>query len=402
MSLAARNIVRQKRRSAIAIGAIAFGIAALILATGFIEKLFEDFREETIHSQLGHLQIVKPGYHDAGKANPHAFLLPELIPQLQAPDDARTVKTVAPRLSFSGLISHGAATLSFIGDGVSAQDESAFGDALQISAGKNLAPGEPRTVIVGEGLARNLGIAVGDKVVLMANTTSGGTNAVEVAVQGLFSTVSKAYDDSALRLPLATARELIRTKGSHVWIVLLNDTKQTDAMLAKIQGQLPKAQFEVVPWSKLSDFYNKTATLFTRQIQGLRFIIALIILLCISNTMIMSVLERTGEIGTAMALGVKRSGVLRLFLCEGVLLGCAGGIIGLMVGIALAHLITAIGIPMPAPPGKAHGFMGGILVTWPMCVQAFAVAVGTTLLASVYPAWKASRMQIVDSLRHNR
>jgi putative ABC transport system permease protein len=402
MSLAARNIVRQKRRSAVAIGAIAFGITALILATGFIEKIFENFREETIHSQLGHLQIVKPGYHDAGKANPHAFLLPEAIPQLQGPNDARTVKAIAPRLSFSGLISHGAATLSFIGDGVSPQDEAAFGDALQISSGKNLAPGEPRTVIVGEGLARNLGIKVGDKVVLMANTTSGGTNAVEVTVQGLFSTVSKPYDDSALRLPLATARELIRTKGSHVWIVLLNDTRQTDAMLAKLQGQLPKDQFEVVPWSRLSDFYNKTATLFTRQIQGLRLIIALIILLCISNTMIMSVLERTGEIGTAMALGVKRGGVLRQFIGEGVLLGCTGGIIGLVVGVALAYIISAIGIPMPAPPGKTHGFMGGVLVTWPMCVQAFAVAVLTTLLASLYPAWKASRMQIVDSLRHNR
>ena len=402
MSLAARNIVRQKRRSAVAIGAIAFGITALILATGFIEKIFENFREETIHSQLGHLQIVKPGYHDAGKANPHAFLLPEVIPQLQAPGEARTVKAIAPRLSFSGLISHGAATLSFIGDGVSPQDEAAFGDALQISAGKNLTPGEPRTVIVGEGLARNLGIKVGDKVVLMANTTSGGTNAVEVTVQGLFSTVSKPYDDSALRLPLATARELIRTKGSHVWIVLLNDTKHTDSMLAKLQGQLPKDQFEVVPWSRLSDFYNKTATLFTRQIQGLRLIIALIILLCISNTMIMSVLERTGEIGTAMALGVKRGGVLRLFLSEGVLLGCTGGIIGIVVGVALAYIITKIGIPMPAPPGKTHGFMGGVLVTWPMCVQAFTVAVLTTLVASLYPAWKASRMQIVDSLRHNR
>jgi putative ABC transport system permease protein len=402
LSLAARNIVRQKRRSVVAIGAIAFGITALILATGFIEKIFENFREETIHSQLGHLQIVKPGYHDAGKANPHAFLLPETIPQLQAPNEAHTIKAIAPRLSFSGLISHGTATLSFIGDGVSPQDEAVFGDALQISAGKNLAAGEPRTVIVGEGLARNLGIKVGDKVVLMANTTSGGTNAVEVTVTGLFSTVSKPYDDSALRLPLSTARELIRTKGSHVWIVLLNDTKQTDAMLAKIQAQLPADQFEVVPWSRLSDFYNKTAVLFTRQIQGLRLIIALIILLCISNTMIMSVLERTGEIGTAMALGVKRGGVLRLFLGEGVLLGCTGGIIGIVVGVALAYIITKIGIPMPAPPGKTHGFMGGVLVTWPMCLQAFIVAVGTTLLASLYPAWKASRMQIVDSLRHNR
>ncbi len=401
-SLAARNIIRQRRRSAVAAGAVAFGITALILATGFIEHIFLIFREATIASQLGHLQIVKPGYHDTGKSNPYAFLLPDVIPQLEAPNEPSSIKTIAPRLSFSGLISHGSSTISFIGEGVSPKEEAEFDDALQISAGKNLSADDPRTVIVGEGLARNLGINVGDRVVLLATTASGGTNAVEVTVRGLFSSVSKQYDDSALRLPLATTRELLRTKGSHVWIVLLNNTAQTDAMLAKVQDKLPKDQFEVVPWNQLSDFYNKTAELFTKQIQGLRVIIALIILLCISNTMIMSVLERIGEIGTAMALGVKRSGILRLFICEGVLLGCAGGILGLIVGVALAQVISAIGIPMPAPPGKSHGFLGGVLVTWRMGVDAFALAVITTLIASIYPSWRASRMEIVNSLRFNR
>ena len=400
--MAARSIVRERRRSATAIGAIAFGITALILATGFIERVLWDFREETIRSQLGHLQIVKPGYHDFGKANPYAYLLPDPIPEIEKSDISRRIKAIAPRLSFSGLISHGSSTVSFIGDGVNPQDEVAFSNGLHISKGTNLSTDDSRTVIVGEGLARNLGISVGDQVVLMATTSSGGTNAVEVTVCGLFSTVSKPYDDAALRLPLSTARELLRTKGSHVWIVLLNDTQQTDAMLATTQNVLKNAHVEVVPWYQLSDFYNKTARLFNNQIQALRLIIALIILLCISNTMIMSVLERTGEIGTAMALGVRRSGILRLFLCEGMLLGCVGGVIGLVMGFILAQVISAIGIPMPAPPGRTHGYVGGVLVTWTMCMQAILVAILTTLLASVLPALRASRMQIVDSLRRNR
>ncbi len=401
-SMAARNIVRQRRRSAIAVGAVAFGIAALILASGFIERIFLDFREATIKSQLGHLQITRSGYHDAGKADPYAFLLPDTVPELEAPNVPHEIKTVAPRLSFSGLVSHGESTLSFIGDGVSPEHEAAFEDGLQISAGKNLSAGNPRDIIMGEGLARNLGVGVGDRVVLLASTASGGTNAVEVTVRGLFSTVTKSYDDAALRVPLVTARELLRTKGSHTWIVLLNDTSHTDIMLARLRSKLPQDRFEVVPWYQLSDFYNKTAALFTKQIQGLRLIIALIILLSISNTMIMSVLERIGEIGTAMALGVKRSGILRLFLSEGVLLGCFGGMLGLLVGVALAGVISAIGIPMPAPPGKTHGYIGGILVTWNMGLESFVLAVLTTLLASIYPAWRAARMQIVDALRHNR
>ncbi len=401
-SLALRNVLRQRRRSAIAVGAVAFGITALILASGFIEWIFLDFRESTIQSQLGHLQIVRPGYHDAGKADPYAFLLPETVPELEAPNEPRLIKTVAPRLSFSGLISHGDATIAFIGDGVSPQEEAAFGKGVQISAGKNLSADEPRAIIMGEGLARNLGVRVGDRVVLLANTASGGANAVEVTVTGLFSTVTKAYDDAALRVPIATARQLLRTKGSHLWVVLLNQTSDTDNVLAKLRGKMPPEKFEVVAWYKLADFYNKTAALFTKQIQGIRLIIALIILLSISNTMTMSVIERVGEIGTSMALGVRRSGILKLFVTEGVLLGFFGGIVGLIVGTALAALISAIGIPMPPPPGMAHGYTGEILVTWSIALKSFVLAVGTTLVGSIYPAWRASRKEIVDALRHNR
>lgn len=401
-SFAFRNVVRQRRRSAIAVGAVAFGITALILANGFIEWIFLDFRESTIKSQLGHLQIVRPGYHDAGKANPYAFLLPDTVPELETPNEPRQIKAVAPRLSFSGLISHGEATISFIGDGDDPQQQGVFGDALQISAGRNLSADDPLGIIVGEGLARNLGANVGDRIVLLANTASRGTNAVEVTILGLFSTVTKAYDDTALRMPIETARQLLRTSGSHVWVVLLNDTAQTDIVLAKLRSKLQRNEFETVPWYALADFYNKTVTLFTKQIQGIRLIIALIILLSISNTMTMSVMERIGEIGTSMALGVRRTGIMRLFVSEGILIGCLGSLLGLIVGLLLAYIISRIGIPMPPPPGMARGYTGQILVTWNIALASLALAIGTTLVASIYPAWKASRMQIVDALRHNR
>ena len=401
-SLAARNIVRQRRRSAIAVGAVAFGITALILAAGFIEWIFLDFRELSIKSQLGHVQVVKRGYHEAGKADPYAFLLPDTVPELEAPNEPPEIKTIAPRLSFSGLVSHRDSTISFIGDGVSPKEEEAFGAGLQITVGANLSADQPRTVIMGEGLARNLGVRVGDQVVLLVNTAAGHTNAVELTVRGLFSTVTKSYDDTALRVPLVTARELLRTKGSHVWIVLLNDTSRTDAMVTRLRAKLPQDQFDIVPWHQLADFYNKTAALFSKQVQGVRIIIALIILLSISNTMATSVMERIGEIGTSMALGVKRVGIMRLFLSEGALLGCFGGLVGLVVGMALAVVISAIGIPMPPPPGMARGYIGQILVTWEIALSSFLLAVGTTLVASIIPAWKASRMEIVNALRHNR
>lgn len=401
-NLAFRNVLRNRRRSAIAVGAVAFGITALILANGFIEWIFLDFRESIIKSQLGHVQIVRPGYHDVGKANPYAFLLPDTIPELETTSEPRQIKAVVPRLSFSGLISHGEATLSFIGDSEDPQQQGVFGDALRISAGRNLSTDDPLGVIVGEGLARNLGVHVGDSVVLLTNTASRGTNAVEVAIRGIFSTVTKAYDDTALRMPIETARKLLRTQGSHIWIVLLNETSQTDVALVKLRSELRRDRLEIVPWYTLADFYNKTVTLFTKQIQGIRLIIAVIILLSISNTMSMSVMERIGEIGTTMALGVKRIGIMRLFVSEGILIGCLGGLFGLIIGLLLGKAISAIGIPMPPPPGMARGYTGEILITWDIVLASLTLAIGTALVASLYPAWRASRMQIVDALHHNR
>ncbi len=405
--LAFRNLTRHKRRSAVSISTVAFGIVALLLASGFIEWIFQDFRETTIHSQLGHLQIIKPGYFGAGKADPYHFLLsddlkPSLLENSTLQSNSHSIKTIVPRLSFSGLISHGDATLSFIGEGVDPQEQVYFGNALKISTGSNLSADHPDHLIMGEGLARNLGVKAGDQIVLLVNTATGGINAVEMTIGGLFSTVTKSYDDSALRLPISTAQQLLRTQGAHSWVVLLNDTSQTDQILVALRNTLPRDHFEIVPWYQLADFYNKTTVLFTKQVQAIKLIIALIILLGISNTMTMTVVERTGEIGTAMALGVKKSDILRQFLCEGALIGGIGGALGVLIGWLLAAIISSIGIPMPPPPGMARGYIGEILLTSNMVLEALALAILTTLIASVYPAWKASRMQIVDALRHSR
>jgi len=405
--LALRNLTRHIRRSVVAIGAVIFGVIALLLASGFVQYIFYDFREVTIKSHFGHMQIVKPGYFEAGKADPYRFLFMENLRQnlsenFTLPDNSHPVKTVVPRLSFSGLLSHGDATLSFMGEGIDPEEQKYFDNALQILSGNNLSTDDPDQLIMGAGLARNLGVTVGDQVVLLVNTATGGINAVEMMVGGLFATVTKSYDDSALRLPISTAQQLLRTQGAHNWVVLLHDTAQTDTVLTTLREQLPSEQFEIVPWYQLADFYNKTTVLFSKQVQAIKLIIALIILLGISNTMTMNVMERTGEIGTAMALGVKKIDILRQFLCEGALIGGIGGISGALIGLLLAAIISDIGIPMPPPPGMARGYIGKILITPDMLLEALALAIVTTLIASLYPAWKASRMQIVEALRHNR
>lgn len=399
--LALRNILRQRRRSLIAIAAIGFGIISMMLAAGFIEWIFWANREGVTVTQLGHIQITRPGYHEGGKADPFAYLLPEDNSALAAIRDQPEVVSVTPRLSFNGLISHAESSLSFIAEGIDPTVDPST-RYLIVEEGALLSADDPKGVLLGAGLAANLGVKTGDVVVLMANSPSGGINAVEGHVRGLVSTSMKAFDDSLLRVDIKLARELMRTSGAHIWITTLKETDMTDGVMRRLKSDQSLAKFEITPWMNLADFYNKTVELLTRQIAVINLIIGIIIVLSISNTMTMSVMERTIEIGTSMALGVRRRRIMRLFLLEGALLGTIGGIAGATVGYIIATITSYVGIPMPPAPGMSKGFTAAIIITPAIVRDALLLALVTTLLASLYPSWRASRLVIVDALRHNK
>lgn len=399
--LAARNLFRHRRRSASALLAIGLGVMTLLIASGFIEWIFWAMREATIQSQLGHIQVVKHDYFKHGTADPFDYLLSEESTALNTLRAAPHVEAVTPRLYFSGLISHGETTVSFLGTGVQPASERRVSRQVAMIRGHDLSAADGG-VILGEGLAANLGVAPGDKVVLLATTVSGGINAVERVVEGVFRTAAKAYDDVALRIPIEPARSLVRADGSHMWVVLLDDTARTPAVLKDLRARLAAqgAGLDLVPWYDQADFYNKTVTLFSRQVDVVWVLIAAVMVLSISNTMIMSVLERTREIGTQLALGFKRRRILRQFLREGAVLGAVGGLAGVAVALVLARIISAVGIPMPPPPGMAVGYIGEIMITWPLALGALLLGLSSSVAASLYPAWKASRMEIVDALRY--
>ena len=400
---AVRNLTRNRRRATAGVLTITFGVIAMVLANGFIHWVFWAMRESTIQSQLGHIQVVRPGYHDAGAADPFAFLLPDASREREAIEATAGVKIVAPRLSVNGLIGFHDTTVAFVADAVDPEKEASLKLAFGIVKGKDLSSIDTPEIIIGRGLAQNIGVKPGDTVSLLANTSSGGINGVEVKVAGIFITASKSYDDTAIRLPMGLAHSLLRTKGAHAWLILLDETDQTDAFLTQFRTRFPpqKTGFEFVPWYVQSDFYNKTVALFLQQMKVFQLIISIIIVLSISNMLIMNVMERTGEIGTLMAIGFKRAVILRMFVIESLLLGLVGGGVGMVVGYGLAELISFIGIPMPPPPGMERGYTGEIMANGSVLSTAFLTAFVTTVLAGLYPAWKASRLQIVDALRQN-
>jgi putative ABC transport system permease protein len=397
-----RNLWRSPGRTALAAVTIICGITAYVLAVGFIDWIFVAMRDSVIYSNLGHFQITRTGYTEKGLADPYRYLIAPATPALQTARAYPGVTTLAPRLAVSGLVSMGEESAGFLGEGVDPVREASIGRELNIVTGRNLARPDEASVILGEGLAAAIGARVGQRIVLLSHTASGGQNAVECTVVGIFATSTKAYDDAYLRLPLTLAQQLARTTGATSYVGLLGDTDQTDATVGALREPLARAGLAIVPWHAQADFYTKTVALFSRQLAVIRVIIALIILLSIANTLSMSVAERTSEIGTTLALGTRRRDVLALFLIEGVLLGIGGGVVGVALAALLAAVFSAIGIPMPPPPGMAHGFIGQIRFSWGVALDALLLAMVTTLIAGVIPAWRASRMNIVDALRTGR
>jgi putative ABC transport system permease protein len=401
LKLAARNLSRHRTRTLIALSAIAFGVIALLLAGGFIEWIFWAIREASIQTGLGHIQISRPGFREAGFADPKAFLLPPTAAELDFVRAAPQVEVVDERLLLNGLASSGETTVAFTGEAVDPEADRKISKVLPIEGG-NLANSDPSGVLLGRGLGTALGVKPRDRVSFVVSLPGGGINAVEGHVLGLFSTGVKAYDDSAVRMPIALGRELLRVQGSHLWVVGLSATEHTDAAVEHLRGRLPLDRFEVASWFDLSDFYRKSVVLLSRQIDVMALLIGAIIVLGISNTLTMNVLERTGEIGTMMAIGTPRKKILRLFVLEGLLLGVIGGLSGLAIGLLLAQALSYVGIPMPPPPGRTEGYSAQIMVTVRLAFWGIAMAVGSTILASLYPALKASRLPVVDALRYNR
>jgi putative ABC transport system permease protein len=181
----------------------------------------------------------------------------------------------------------------------------------------------------------------------------------------------------------------------------LDETGNTDAVVAAIRLRLGAEGYEVKPWHELADFYNKTVALYRRQFGALQFIILVMLILSVANTVNMVVHERTGEFGTLLALGSRGRSVFRLVVLENAVLGLVGGALGVVVGIVLALALSEVGLEMPPPPGSNASYTATIrLVPW---VLGAAAVTGTlsAIAAAILPGRRAARLLVVDALRQN-
>ncbi len=396
-----RNLLRQKGRTGMTLASIVFGVIGLIVSGGFVEDVFIQLREATIHSRFGHLQIYKEGFYANGVKEPYNYMV-------AAPEEVRTAVAVMPgvvdammRLTFFGLLNNGKTDLPIVGEGVEADKEAKLGSHLFLIAGRHLEGDDVSGILLGEGVAKSLAVSVGEYVTLLANTPEGALNSLEFKVVGIFRTYAKDFDDRAVRIALPAAQELLGVQGVHAVVVSLADTLSTDAFASRLAAELGRRGLEVKTWFELDDFYAKTVDLYQSQLGVLQFIILIVVLLSVANSVNMSAYERVGEFGTLKALGSHDWHISLLIIVENVILGLIGATLGVVLGVVLALALSALGIPMPPPPNSNAGYTAYIRIVPDVLVLSFAIGFLATVCSALLPARAVARVPVVEALRQN-
>lgn len=399
LALALRNIFRHRARTVATLGAIGLGVASLILAGGFVQDAFVQLGEATIHSQTGHIQLTREGFRAsrARASELHLIENPDRFKSLLASEPG--VDQVVARINFSGVLNNGKRDLAIIGDGIEPDGEARIGSFMRYTQGRPLTDSDSDGVVVGEGVAHTLDLKIGDRVTLLISVAQGAVNTQDFELVGVFQSFSKEFDARAVRVPLAATRQLLDTQSAHVLVITLKQTKDTERVVESVRARVAGEDFEVLSWKKLSDFYEKTIELYSSQFGVLRLIILVMVVLSVTNSINLTLFERTREFGTLRALGARSARVFELIMMETAMLGLIGVSAGMVLGCVLALVVSAIGIPMPPPPNSNVGYLAAVRLAPADVLSAAGIGLVASCLAGVAPARRASRWPVVDALR---
>jgi putative ABC transport system permease protein len=409
LAIPLRNVLRNRRRTAITLMVIVFGAMALMLAGGFFDNSYEGLRERTIRNGLGHVQVVTEPFLKEGEERPLANGLQDYHALQAQLEKLPHVVGTTGEVSFVGLISNGEKSEAFLGRGVEPARERQIGFTTNIKDGQALSltdsveEGAEHEALLGMGLASTLKVKVGDVLTLLGTTTDGSLNGIDVTVTGLFTTGVKEFDDRAVKVKLRTAQVLVGSDRVTRVIVKLDETRYTDQVVAAINDSGMESggnKLRARSWSEVATFYHQVVRMYDAIFLVLGVIIAVLVVLSSSNTMMMAVLERVQEVGTLMAIGARRWQVLGIFIVEGFLVGSLGAALGLVLSFAAIQGINAANILLPPPPTFSSGIPLKINFVPRLCLIVFVLVTLTQTVSALLPSIKAARLKIVDALRH--
>ena len=401
--IAALNIFRNSRRSIITIFSVAIGCTALVCFGAFINFTFEGLRETTIRTQLGHLQIFADGYWEKRISDPASVMIQDVDTLEAALGGINGISTITHRLSFSGVGSAGKNSVNMSVIGVDPAREMDFADFEIIVEGRNLFPGDEQVGVIGEALAQGLGAEIGSWITVLTTSMDNIINAVDFQVIGVVRTGSKQYDAVFTKVPFELAQQVMGTTAVERVVVMLDNTSDLSRVRSEIEeivNTLPEA-YDILQWDELADFYESVVSLYTGLFRIFTGIIAVVVIFSVANTMTMAVFERTAESAALRAMGAPQNVIVGMFLSEGLIIGLLGGTMGIVLSFLISWGVDALGgISLPPPPAMSEGYQAFFLLTPRVLVIGFMVSGIGAILSSIYPAYAASRVNVVKGLQN--
>jgi len=397
--IAYRDLARNRRRTFFTMLAVALGLALLITLNGYISGVMEDGLQNSIRLQTGHVQVRAATYPD-GK---HSVQWKDLI---ERPEEIAVramtmpeVRAAAPILWLDAVLSTGNESIGLQVYGIDVT--SALHDPLRASivAGAFLDANDRSGVLMGERLAQSLNLKVGDTVHLVTINANGEPVEAPFVIRGLFSSGVLVYDESVLFMPLTRAQSFALT-GNRASTVMIELHERNDA--ERVAAALAQPGLQGLTWRDMNAFIIQSMDTAFSFYMILDAIVMLIVAVIIANTLLMAVFERVRELGILAALGMKRLQILQMILFEAAIIAQAGIAVGVVLGLLGVTFLTQNGFvlgEMAATAGNLpmsnviYARFAPDLFAW-LAVWTFLIA----LLASLYPAWFAARLEPVRAL----
>ncbi len=432
-----RNVGRNKRRSLITMITVFIGVVVVTGTRGLLNGLQGEFRSALTGKVHGDLQIHRRGYQDSLESNPYNILIrydEALQKKLQEQPE---VAAFSPRLRVMGLLNHQKSQVStpvFI-TGIdpvqelkvcprlasavqlgammdsskeelsSAAPEEDLEEAVGLDAqgssaatsAEGVKAGGYHQIMVTPSLQRGLKAEIGDEIVLLLQDRN---NMQQAIIARLVGVVDYGLPNMNARMAWMDFRTLQKTlhldaETSEI-AFRLHDQGQADAIRDELSRRLDQEYF-VETWLDLSPFFRDIMALQNVVFGAVLLIIFVIVIAAIVNTSLMTVMERTREIGTLMALGYRRHHILLLFLGEASVIGLTGGVAGVIFVSIVISVLGRVGIVMKLP-GQQVATVLYPEVQPNFILLVLVLAVGSALVAGLLPAWRASRMKPVQAL----
>lgn len=410
VSIALRNLARNRRRTLLSLLIVSVGTAGLLLTAGFVRYSFEGLRDGIIRGGFGHLEVAPAAELEASPSPGDRSGTPPGF------DDWREIRSriestphvlaAGAAVQFAGVATSAERSASFFGLAVEPDRERRMGAQVRLRDGTDLPETEPAehedAVLLGVGLARGLAVAPGDTITLLTATADGSLNALDLTVAGVFTTGFQDLDGRIVKTHRVTAERLLGTGKITSLVVGLADTDLTEQTAADLRSALADVAppLSVMDWEARAPFYGQVRALYGGIFVFLGTIVALLVALSNSNTLLMSVLERVREFGTLLAIGTSRAQLAGLVIMEALWLAILGGLAGSVLGLLLVAIINVLQIEMPPPPAAVDPMMLALTVVPSDFLWAMAFMAAVLSVAAIPPMLRVFRLQIVEALGH--